>query len=1363
MMKKYFHKKTRPTGNKAKPIGMVEKMTPTRITGWLLDEGRAEMLTLNIGGQSHTLSICRTERRDVAQTHGAQHLQAGFEAPVPEDLGQLLKQIDKNSPAICLQYGSVTLPFAQDARIISPVAGHLERCDAFLLEGWVAVDGRRPASLHLVCDGKEYPLKPIWQRREDAAETIGAEDVDIGFQAELPGYLWSGETGKPKTSISIAFKADGHLVGRPIQLSVERIRSWIEAICQVETADQYRLCCALEYAHYARLHSSLTATARQRLTALATRFNLNGYIEVADEALPQESTVPWHTRQLWAALRDLNARLTETTDADAFWRESMAIAEGLPRQVRTLFYDSITPSLCRLDRLDRLLTREDCDPERWLGWEHGTDAWSLSIALAAWSARRRFDKSTEILWRLPSHLHQGWINTECLDYAARHAMQGFITGRLTHAKIDKFIYAYLGMLNAFHGDWYSRLYDEALLQGALHFLEGMPHYADWLHGDLIRGLLKHYGLLPHFWQRLEPYAQHLAGDALWQQARQDAECIFAWLSDSAGPGEMTIVVSALRRFDRLGNRDARRFAREWTGPRMEDINRDVAHPGHRLLDFLLEEPTEGVRYAAFPLTQPSSLGERYPACGEVLFDTLRGLTQRQKDHAFVRHRRWGGRVAALAEDLRQDEKNAQAEVDILWQQWMAEATQGDALALDLAAWLTVHPASTQRVSDMTGRLLDQLAVLPAGKLPPPAPLVATLARLLPHLSGVYAEDVATLMAEKSGPGLLKLPLEQSCLLKQTPSTWPGDTLVVIYSCRKYLDSRVQTIRETWVQDLKARGIPYVILVGDGKDTVEGDVLALNVSDRYEDLPQKTLKLIDWVYEHTDFQYLYKIDDDCYLDVARFFENLSYRKHHYYGRVIRRGEGSMDRAWHQSKSHTEHARKTLDKSPEPSVYADGGGGWVLSRWAMRGLREARATETGQRLVAISLMEDKLVGDLLALQGISPSDEEYESYQRRRTFGAAVPVGMWENLFYPNAVTPTVMCHLDTDRDQAYVRQLQESRELWPKRLWPTCAPVRLDVQWAEHGALGSDQLELLLPPRKLAGMLSEASPLVVAVMRNEMILLPHFLAHYRRLGVGCFLIADNCSDDGTREYLLEQPDVALFSADTEYKHSHYGVAWQQALLGNFCFNRWVVLADADEFLIYPDCEERPLLDWLAEIESTGANAVRIGMVDMYPYGDLEEADFTQQAPFHAAPWFDAQPFKPWRLGLGYHGNELTTYNSALRHRIDPVAEPNAFLSMKTALVRYQPWMYFAKGLHYASGVDLAPQWAWFAHFKYHAGFKAKVETEVARAQHFEGAKEYRRYQAMLAEGKGRFGAEDVSIPYTSSADFQNLTQEVRNGQ
>ena len=585
--------------------------------------------------------------------------------------------------------------------------------------------------------------------------------------------------------------------------------------------------------------------------------------------------------------------------------------------------------------------------------------------------------------------------------------------------------------------------------------------------------------------------------------------------------------------------------------------------------------------------------------------------------------------------------------------------------------------------------------------------------------------------------------------RQTPPRFNGhgqgfeaDTLVVIYSCRKNTDTRIDAIRRTWVQDLVARGIPYLFLVGDGDDSIDGDVLALDVSDDYEDLPKKTLAMIDWVYANTSFRYLFKIDDDCHLDVARLLACMAYRKHHYYGRVLRRTKGDMNRAWHRSKSKTSRAQDKLDKSPEPSIYADGGGGYSLSRQAMHQVHRMRQTYRGQWLISVSLNEDKLVGDLLSLAGIAPSDEDYWSYQRRRTFTEAEPVGRTENLFYASASTPTVVTHLDSEQDFEHAQQISKSSEVWPKKIWPTC--------WPPSVAYNKDQLELLTDLDKFDKVLS-APVHVVSVLRNELTILPHFLAHYRRLGVVSFIVVDNLSEDGSREYLLRQPDVIVFSTDTEYKVSHYGVDWQQAVMGNLCLGKWVLLADADEFLVYPDCESQAIDTFIAKVEAEGADCVRVDMVDMYPFGDLDEADFDRRTPFEAAAWFDRDPFTSWRLARGAFSN-AETYLSTFRHRIDADAEPNAFTSQKHPLFRYQSWMRFSQGVHDATGVKLSEATARFAHFKYHKDFKRKVETEVRRGQHFDNAKEYRRYAAMLAESNGYFGDKALSARYVNSSSF-----------
>ena len=299
---------------------------------------------------------------------------------------------------------------------------------------------------------------------------------------------------------------------------------------------------------------------------------------------------------------------------------------------------------------------------------------------------------------------------------------------------------------------------------------------------------------------------------------------------------------------------------------------------------------------------------------------------------------------------------------------------------------------------------------------------------------------------------------------------------------------------------------------------------------------------------------------------------------------------------------------------------------------------------------------------------------------------------------------------------------------------------------------------MLSDIKLSAKLIQAnSTVAIAVVRNEMSILEHWLEYYRSIGIRCFIIVDNCSGDGTREFLLSQSDVVLYSSDTQYKHSHYGVAWQQALLGNLCIGKWVVMADADEFLVYEDSEVRPLTNLTKRMDEEGANGALVCMVDMYPYDDLADADFSQKSPFEAAPYFDKSALTELKFGGGMYSNSRNFVNG-FRHRIAP-SRINAYVSQKYAVFKYSPWLRFSEGLHYAAGMKLYSQPLFFSHFKYHSGFKDKILTEIKRKQHFNGAEEYKRYATILKESKGGFGTEQFSLKYENSRSYTQLLSTI----
>ncbi|MCH2068576.1 MAG: glycosyltransferase [Shimia sp.] len=577
-----------------------------------------------------------------------------------------------------------------------------------------------------------------------------------------------------------------------------------------------------------------------------------------------------------------------------------------------------------------------------------------------------------------------------------------------------------------------------------------------------------------------------------------------------------------------------------------------------------------------------------------------------------------------------------------------------------------------------------------------------------------------------------------------------DTIVTVFSCKPHLNTRIPVLRDGWLRLLKDLGVPYVVIVGDGDGRQDGDVVHVDAPDSYEGLPQKTLATIDWVLQNTQATHMVKVDDDCFLNAPLFFQSQTYKKFDYYGRKLTRVVGQMDRTWHQSKSTSARGRLELDKSPEPSLYADGGSGYTLSRTAMQAALSAAKTPIGQQLIQTSFMEDKLLGDLLALRGIFVAEEDYVVTVRRRAHKDSIPVPSWQNGFDASRTAPVHLVHMDTtDKQQEAVTRL-DIRELMPKKIWPSFQPARLGYQ--------SNALELISPQHKVDAAI-EAEVAVVSCMRNEMFMLPHFLAHYRKLGVGAFLIADNSSDDGTLEYLADQPDVAVFSVDTDYRFARYGVAWQQALLAAYRVDKWSLVADADELLAWQAEQLQTLPNLLSEPEFATAKAVRLLMLDMYPKGPLEDATFSE-SPFGEAAYCDRVPFL---TNTPYRGpfSDQPTWTSALRHRLLPGARPDLFVAQKLALLRYQPWMRLAAGLHYIGDAQLAPRDLILAHFKYNAEFRRKAQAEVARGQHFNNAEEYQKYLALLSEGRSVLFDPDLSVRWTETAFAQSIFAKAAN--
>ena len=264
-------------------------------------------------------------------------------------------------------------------------------------------------------------------------------------------------------------------------------------------------------------------------------------------------------------------------------------------------------------------------------------------------------------------------------------------------------------------------------------------------------------------------------------------------------------------------------------------------------------------------------------------------------------------------------------------------------------------------------------------------------------------------------------------------------------------------------------------------------------------------------------------------------------------------------------------------------------------------------------------------------------------------------------------------------------------------------------------------------------------LVFSTFRNENARLPFFLQYYRDLGVNHFLMVDNDSDDGGREYLSEQPDVSLWTTTGSYKNARFGVDWLNSLQMKYGHNHWCLVVDPDELLVYPFCDTRPLralTDWLdaSAIRSFGAM-----LLDMYPKGPITQFPYGRgQNPLDIATWFDAgnytiqknrDYFNLWIQG-GPRARAFFPTQPKLAPALNKIPlvkwdRAYAYVSSTHMLLpRGLNLVYDEWGGEKASGVLL--------HTKFLETFAAKSHEELNRKQHYANSQEYVAYATTLGE-------------------------------
>lgn len=273
----------------------------------------------------------------------------------------------------------------------------------------------------------------------------------------------------------------------------------------------------------------------------------------------------------------------------------------------------------------------------------------------------------------------------------------------------------------------------------------------------------------------------------------------------------------------------------------------------------------------------------------------------------------------------------------------------------------------------------------------------------------------------------------------------------------------------------------------------------------------------------------------------------------------------------------------------------------------------------------------------------------------------------------------------------------------------------------------------------ADLVKPSDILVFATLRNEFVRLPYFLKYYREMGVNHFFVVDNDSDDGSLQYLEQQPDVSVWSTRHSYRASRFGMDWITWLQFKYGHGHWTLVVDPDEFFIYPFCDTRPLralTDWL---DSTHVRSFSAMLLDMYPKGGISAQPYEAgQDPLEIACWFDP-------------GNYTISKNHLLRNlwiqggpraRVFFADNPqNAPALNKIPLVKWDRKYVYASSTHalLPRGLNIVyDEWGGekasglLLHTKFLHTLSVKAKEELDRKQHYANSAEYKAYASKVDE-------------------------------
>lgn len=121
------------------------------------------------------------------------------------------------------------------------------------------------------------------------------------------------------------------------------------------------------------------------------------------------------------------------------------------------------------------------------------------------------------------------------------------------------------------------------------------------------------------------------------------------------------------------------------------------------------------------------------------------------------------------------------------------------------------------------------------------------------------------------------------------------------------------------------------------------------------------------------------------------------------------------------------------------------------------------------------------------------------------------------------------------------------------------------------------------------------PILLCNVKDDLRRMQMSVEYHRKLGISHFAVLDNGSTDGTLEWLLQQPDVEVYTVQEKY-NSKVRAGWILKVALCYGMDRWYLIVDSDELLVYDG--EQTIQQFIGILEKSHITRSLGLMIDMY---------------------------------------------------------------------------------------------------------------------------------------------------------------------